>query len=399
MPQPLGFTATDTSAATIPEIGIGMLGHGFMGRAHSNAYKKIPYMHWPPPLVPRLVAICGRSRERTAEAARRYGYEGYYTDWNELLADERIGLFDNVAADEMHLEPTIAALKAGKHVICEKPLALSAADAARMVRAARSSVSKSLCSFNYRFVPAVRLAHQIIQRGLLGQIYEFRGTYLQSGMANPEAPLRRVPPPGSPGAGSLSNIGSHVIDQARFLVGEVATVSGSLRTWTTERSTPAGERVRILSDDAFAAVIELANGAIGTIEATRVASGRQNRLAWEINGSHGSLAFDLERLNELQVFQAPGADAATPEVLGFQNVNVTESVHPFARAWWPRGHIVGWEHAHINQIHHFLECIAGDGEVGPYAATFEDGYRNVVICDAIKQSAAEGRRVSVTFDA
>ena len=394
MAQYDGFGAVADEPDSTAEIGVGMLGHGFMGRAHTNGYKKIPYIYWPPAARPRLVAVCGRNADRAAEAARRYGYEGYYTDWRKLLADDRIQLFDNVATDDQHVEPTIAALEAGKHVICEKPLALDTADAARMLQAARKAGTKHLCSFNYRFVAAVRLARDLIDRGLLGQIYEFRGTYLQGGMADPSQPLRRVPPQGVRATGSLSNIGSHVIDQARFLVSELATVSAVLRTFVPERPTPSGERIAVTSDDAVAAVVEFENGAIGTIEATRVAAGRKNRLGWEINGSNGSLAFDLERLNELRVYLA---DGAVPEAVGFQDVSVTEAEHPFAKVWWPRGHIVGWEHAHINELYHMIEAIALDNEVAPYGATFEDGYRNVVVCEAIAESAETGRRAPVRY--
>ena len=394
MAERAGFVPVETADKDIPEVGIGILGYGFMGRAHTNGYKKIKYTHWPPVVNPRLVAMCGRTGERAAEAALRYGYEGYYTDWRRMLEDDRIQLFDNSSPDHMHVEPSIAALEAGKHVICEKPMALNTADAARMLTAARKAGTKNMCGFNYRFVAAVRLARHLIERGVLGRIYEFRGTYLQSSMANPDAPLRRVPAPEARKSGSLAGIGSHVIDQARFLVGEIATVSAVMRTFVPERATPSGEHIKIESDDAFAAVVEFENGAIGTIETSRVASGRKNRLAWEINGSKGSISFDLEQLNELRVYLA---DGSVPDVGGFQDVIVTEPEHPFMKVWWPRGHIVGWEHAHVNELNHLVEAIALNKDVAPYGATFEDGYRNVVICDAIADSAASGQRISVRF--
>jgi len=387
-----GFVSVADESDGIPEIGVGLLGHGFMGRAHTNGYKKIPYIYWPPAARPRLVAVCGRDESRAAEAARRYGYEGYYTDWRAMLADDRIQLFDNAGPDDLHVEPTIAALEAGKHVVCEKPLAVDVADAARMLGAARKSGTKHLCGFNYRFVPAVRLARELIERGALGRIYEFRGTYLQGGMADPKQPLRRVPPPGARAAGALANIGSHAIDQARFLVGELASVSAVMRTFVAERPTSTGQRIAINSDDAFAGLVEFENG---TIEASRVAAGRQNRLAWEINGSMGSLAFDLERLNELRVYLV---DGSVPDVAGFRDVNVTEADHPFAKVWWPRGHIIGWEHAHVNELYHLIEAIALNEDVAPYGATFEDGYRTVVICDAIAEAVESGRRVPVRYE-
>ncbi len=186
-----------------------------------------------------------------------------------------------------------------------------------------------------------------------------------------------------------------MIDQARFLVGELASVSAVMRTFVAERPTPTGERVAITSDDAFAGLAEFESGAIGTLEASRVATGRKNRLAWEINGSKGSLAFDLERLNELRVYLA---DGSVPDVVGFQDVNVTEAEHPFAKVWWPRGHIVGWEHAHVNELHHLIEAIALNKDVAPYGATFEDGYRNAVICDAISEAVQTGTRVPVRYE-
>ena len=395
MAQRTGFVPVESANDSIPEVGIGILGYGFMGRAHTNGYKKIQYMHWPPVVSPRLVAVCGRTEDRAAEAARRYGYEGYYTDWRRMLEDDRIQLFDNSSPDHMHVEPSIAALEAGKHVICEKPMALNTADAARMLAAARKAGTKHMCGFNYRFVAAVRLAHHLIERGVLGRIYEFRGTYLQSSSADPSAPLRRMPVAESRKSGSLAGIGSHLIDQARFLIGEFATVSALMRTFVPERTAPNGERVAIESDDAFAALVEFENGAIGTLETSRVATGRKNRLSWEINGSKGSISFDLEQLNELRVYLA---DGSVPDVIGFQDVIVTEPDHPFMKVWWPRGHIVGWEHAHVNELHHLVEAIALNKEVAPYGATFEDGYRNAVICDAITESGESGQRVPIRFE-
>jgi predicted dehydrogenase len=397
MPQmnvPAGFTRV-ARPTTAPEIGIGMLGYQFMGRAHSNAYLKMPYIFWPTVARPRLVAMCGRDAARVAEAAGRYGYEGYYTDWREMLADERIQLFDNCGPHSAHVEPTIAALRAGKHVVCEKPLAMTADDARRMLVAARDSGKKHMCGFNYRFIPAVRLARDLIQQGRLGQIYEFRCQYLQESAHDPDKPLARRPDPAMAKAGSLAGLGCHIIDMARFLVGEPQSVSALLATFESERPLAEGGRVRIESDDAFAALIEFAGGAIGTLEATRVATGRKNRQAWEINGSKGSISFDLERLNELQVYLA---DGARPDLSGFQDVLVTEPDQPFVRYWWPRGHILGWEHAHINELHHMVAAIANGTDVGPDGATFEDGYRAAVVAEAIAEAATSGSRVEVRYD-
>jgi predicted dehydrogenase len=379
----------------IPEVGVGILGYRFMGRVHTNAYSKIPYTFWPPAARPRLVAVCGRNADLVAAHARRYGYEGYYVDWRAMVDDERIQVFDNCGPHSLHVEPSIAALQAGKHVLCEKPMALTSADAARMVIAARKSGTKHMCGFNYRFVPAVRLAREIIERGLLGKIYHFRCHYLQESAHDPDRPPSKAPDPDAPWVGSLLNLGSHIIDMARFIVGEPHSVSALMSTFEPTRPLATGERIRIESDDAFLALLEFDNGAIGVLEATRVATGRKNRQYWEVNGSKGSLCFDLERLNELQVCLA---DGAVESLVGFQNVLVTEAQHPYIKFWWPRGHILGWEHAHVNEIYHFVEAVARQTDVAPYGATFEDGYRAAMVSDAIVKSARTGRRIPVRYE-
>jgi predicted dehydrogenase len=379
----------------IPEIGVGVLGYRFMGRVHTNAYRQIPSTFWPPAARPRLVALCGRNAELVAEAARRYGYESYYVDWRAMIEDERVQIVDNCGPYSLHVEPSIAALEAGKHVICEKPMALTSVDAAQMLVAARQSGRKHMCGFNYRFIPAVRLAREIIERGLLGKIYHFRGHYLQESAHDPDRPPAKAPDPAAPWVGSLLNLGSHLIDMARFIVGEPVSVSALMSTFEPTRPLASGERIKIEADDAFLTLLEFANGAIGVLEASRVATGRKNRQYCEVNGSKGSLCFDLERLNELQVC----LEGETAENLtGFQNVLVTEAQHPYLKFWWPRGHILGWEHAHVNEIYHFVEAVVEQKDVAPFGATFEDGYRVAVISDAIIESARTGRRIPVRYE-
>ena len=258
----------------IPEIGVGVLGYRFMGRAHSNAYLKIPYTFWPPAARPRLVALCGRNAELVSVEARRYGYKGYCTDWRAMIEDERIQIFDNCGPHSLHVEPSITALEAGKHVICEKPMALTSADAARMVIAARKSGCKNMCGFNYRFIPAVRLAKEIIEQGMLGKIYHFRSHYLQESAHDPNRPPTRDPDPDAPWVGSLLNLGSHIIDMARFIVGEPVSVSALMSTFEPTRPLASGEWIKVEADDAFSALLEFDNGSIGVIEASRVATGR-----------------------------------------------------------------------------------------------------------------------------
>jgi predicted dehydrogenase len=389
-----GFHLLDTEPFD-REVNVGLLGYNFMAKAHSNAYKTIPYIFWPDAIRPHLRAIAGRTEELVADAARRYGFDGYYLSWEELVTDESIALFDNCSAHHMHVEPTIAALKAGKHVLCEKPLALNAADAYRMLQAARESGRKHMTGFNYRFLPAIRLARDLIQRGLLGDLYHIRMSYLQQSIHDPSTPMRKPVHPHAAKAGSQAVLGCHAVDLTRFLIGEIATVSALTPRFVPERPGPDGRPIRIESDDATVSLVEFANGAVGTVEASRVATGRRNSLRFEINGSRGSVGFDLERLNELQVYLA---DAPIADVVGTQDVLVTDANHPYAKVWWPAGHLLGWEHAHINEIQHLLQAIVDDTDIAPYGATFEDGYRAAVIAEVVEAAAESGQRQFVQYE-
>lgn len=374
--------------ADLPDtIGVGMLGYAFMGKAHAHAYRELSYMTWPPPLRPLLVSIAGRSEDAVAEAALRYGFERSTTDWRDVVADPEVQLFDNSGPNALHAEPTIAAAEAGKHVVCEKPLARTADEAYEMYRRVAAAGVKHMCAYNYRFVPAVRLAREMIEAGEIGEIYHFRGSYLQDWILDPAfAKVWRLDR-SIAGSGALGDLGAHVVDLGRFLVGEIASVSGVLRTFIEDR--PGGS---VDVDDAFEATVEFEGGAVGTIEASRFATGRKNALRWEINGSKGSLAFDLERLNELEASSAGSAQ-------GFRTILVSEGDHPFLEHWWPPGHMLGWEHSFVHELHHFLQAIATDGDVAPYGATFEDGYRAAEICDAIVRSHGTGERELLEFRA
>ncbi|MGZ4411161.1 MAG: Gfo/Idh/MocA family protein [Gaiellaceae bacterium] len=369
--------------AGIPEIGVGMLGYAFMGKAHSNAFRAIATMTWPPPLMPRLVLIAGRDEQAVAEAATRYGYEAWATDWRELVADPRIGLFDNGGPNSLHGEPSIVAARNGKHVLCEKPLGRDADESFEIWRQVAATGVAHMCGFNYRFIAANRFAREIIEAGELGEIRHFRCRYLQDWGDDPSLDTWRFHPDEA-GSGALGDLASHAVDLARFLAGEIASVSGLVRTFLPGRKV----------DDAVEAAVEFTNGAVGTIEATRLALGRRNALQWEINGSKGSLAFDVQRPSELQVFRADGDRAR-----GFKTVQVTEADHPFQQWWWPPGHVLGWEHSFTHEIRHLLSAIARDSEIAPYGATFEDGYRAAEVCDAIVRSSGEGHRELVRYRA
>jgi predicted dehydrogenase len=282
----------------------------------------------------------------------------------------------------LHAEPTIAAAEAGKHVLCEKPLGRTADEAYDIWARVAATGVKHLCGFNYRFVPAVRLARQMLEAGELGEIYHFRARYLQEWIMDPQFEKVWRLDASQAGSGALGDLGAHVFDLARFLVGEVEAVSATTRTFVPER--PGGS---VDVDDAFEAVVEFEDGVVGTIEASRFCLGRKNSFHWEVNGSRGSLFFDLERLNELWIGDASG----------FRLRLVTEASDPFIEWWWPHGHIVGWEHTFVHELHHLLTAIRDDGDVRPYGSDFEDGYRTAEICDAVLRSARSGRRESVEY--
>ena len=375
------------------QIGVGMLGYAFMGKAHVNAYKTLSYMVHPPPAVPRLVAIAGRDEASVRDAAARYGFATHYTDWRRLVSDPEVQLLDNGGSNDVHAAPCIAAAEAGKHLLCEKPMARDATEAKQMLEAARRAGVKHMVGFNYRFVPAVRLAYDIVRGGHLGEIRHFRAAYLQDWITDPDFPRTWRLERKAAGSGALGDLGSHIIDLARFLVGEPRAVAAMTRTFIADRPMPDGrDRGTVDVDDAFAAVIELDGGCLGTLEASRFALGRKNHQAFEINGSRGSLSFDLERLNELKVHWLDGDRMGTR---GWTEVLVTERAHPFMESWWPPGHIIGWEHTFVHEIAHLFDAIANQRDVAPLGATFDDGYRNAVICDAILESAREGRRVEI----
>ena len=398
MTEGVSFTsmAGPRASADAPTIGVGMLGYAFMGKAHSNAFKTLPYMMYPPVAIPRLVAIAGRSEEAVREAARRYGYEKATTNWRDLLADPDVQVFDNGGPNDSHAEPCIAAAQAGTHVFCEKPLARSAEEAKTMLDAVEQAGVKHMVAFNYRFVPAIVQARHLLESGALGRIYHWRAVYLQDWGMDPTMPTSWRFQKEPAGSGALGDLGSHVIDLARYLVGEPVRVAAMTQNWISQRPAggPGSEMVPSDVDDAFTALVEFEGGALGTFEASRFARGRKNHNRFEINGERGSIAFNLERLNELEVYWH---DDDPRETRGFHDVLITENLHPYISNWWPDGHILGWEHSFVHEFHHFFDAIVNDKPVAPYGATFEDGYRNAVICDAILASAQSRREVDIRY--
>ena len=345
--------------------GVGMLGYAFMGRAHAHALLTIGHMTGPPMVRPRLVSVAGRDEAQRTEFAERFGFGRHVAGWEEVVADPEVEIVENLLPNHLHAEPTIAAARAGKHVLCEKPLALDADEARAMLRAAEEAGVVHMCAFNYRFVPAVRRARELLEAGDLGEVHHFRGVYRQSWGADPAREGVWRFDAAQAGGGALGDLASHVIDLSRYLVGDIESVAAQVATFVPGRTV----------DDAAAAAVAFAGGAIGTIEATRFATGDLNRFTWEVNGSKGSLGFDLERPNELVV-------------------NGTRTlVNP--DGWWPPGHVLGWEHTFVFELRRFLDAVAGRDTVAPHGANFEDGVRANEVCDAIVLSAREGRHVSL----
>ena len=371
------------------ELNVALIGYAFMGRAHSNAYRQVtPF--FTPRLRPRMKVLCGRTRAKVEAAARQLGWEEISTSWEEVVHRKDIHIVDISTPGDSHAEIAIAAAREGKTVFCEKPLANSVRDSERMLRAVeRAGVAHMVCH-NYRRAPAVMLARLLIADGQLGEIRHFRGTYLQDWITDPRFPLVWRLDRRKAGSGALGDIGAHSVDLARFLVGEITEVAGHLQTFIRRRPLPGSPRRqgRVTVDDAATALVRFENGAMGTIEASRLAPGRKNHNRFEINGSTGSLAFDLERMNELEVYFERGR----PSTRGFRRVLATDPRHPYVKAWWPPGHIIGYEHTFVHTVFDLLEAIADERIPEP---SFVDGVRNQRVLEAIERAASSRRWVKV----
>ena len=374
----------------MPSINVALIGYAFMGKAHSNAYRQVgPFFK--PRLTPRMKVLCGRTPAKVRAAAREYGWEETSTDWEEVVNRKDIDLVDISTPGDSHAEIAIAAARAGKTVFCEKPLGNTVPEAQRMLAAVKKAGVIHMICHNYRRAPAVMLAKQLIDDGQLGEIRHYRGTYLQDWVTDPKIPLVWRLDKNQAGSGALGDIAAHSIDLARFLVGEITEVTGALETFIKERPLPDNpkKKGKVTVDDASASVVRFANGALGTIEASRFATGRKNYNRFEINGSKGSVAFNLERLNELEVFLT-GDD---PAVQGFHDVMVTDGEHhPYVGHWWPPGHIIGYEHTFVHTVYDLLEAVAKDKVPTP---NFEDGVKNQKVLEAMEKAAATKRWVAV----
>ncbi|MFD0541193.1 Gfo/Idh/MocA family protein [Actinomadura luteofluorescens] len=372
-------------------VGVGMVGHAFMGRAHSQAWRSVgPFFG--PRLTPVMTALAGRSAERARAAADALGWASVETDWKELLRRDDVQLVDICTPGDSHAEIAVAALDAGKHVLCEKPLANSVAEAEAMAAAAeraRERGVRSMVGFNYRRVPAVTLARRLVDEGRIGAVRHVRAQYLQDWLADPEAPFTWRMDRDRAGTGALGDIGAHIIDTAQFITGhDLVGVSALLDTFVPERPVPGGGTAQVTVDDAALFVGRTDGGALASFEATRFATGRKNALRIEVSGSSGALAFDLESLNELWFYDRDEDDATA----GFRRIVVTEPVHPYADRWWPPGHLLGYEHTFTHQAADLLTAIADGTDPRP---SFADGLQVQRVLAAVAASAQSRSWVDV----
>lgn len=391
-------TQTETGAEAVagvpPTLGVGMVGYAFMGAAHSQGWRTAGRV-FDLPALPVLAAVCGRDRTAVRAAADKHGWAAAETDWRDLIARDDVQIVDICTPGDSHAEIAVAALDAGKHVLCEKPLANSVAEAEAMTAAAgraRGRGQVAMVGFNYRRVPAMTYARRLIGEGRLGALRHVRVTYLQDWLVDPEFPLTWRLQREHAGSGALGDLGAHIVDLAQYLAGErVVGVSAMTETFVRSRPLPAGaaaglsgtggsERGAVTVDDAALFTGRLASGALASFEATRTAAGRKNGLSIELNGERGSLAFNLERLNELSFH-----DNTEPAVSsGFRRILVTEPEHPYLEAWWPPGHALGYEHTFVHQARDLLHAIATGTSPEP---SFADGLQVQRVLAAVEESA------------
>ncbi|WIX83234.1 Gfo/Idh/MocA family oxidoreductase [Amycolatopsis carbonis] len=376
------------------QIGVGMVGYAFMGAAHSQAWRTVHHA-FDVPLTPRMAVLCGRDAAAASAAAEKLGWASVETDWKRLVESDEVGLVDICTPGDTHAEIALAALAAGKHVLCEKPLANTVAEAAAMAAAAEEAAARgvrSMVAFNYRRVPALAFARSLVADGRLGELRHVRAQYLQDWIVDPEFPLVWRLQKERAGSGALGDIGAHIVDLAQFLTGSrISGVSAVTETFVRERplvassSGPAASsgsaRGEVTVDDAALFTARFSSGALGSFEATRFAAGRKNSMRIELNGSAGSLAFDFEAMNELHFHD----HTLDPSVAGFRRILVTEPEHPYVGAWWPPGHGLGYEHTFTHEVRDFLVALGSGTDPAP---SFADGLQVQRVLDAVERSAA-----------
>ncbi len=384
------------------QVNVAMIGHSFMGKAHSNAYRQAPHF-FPLDVEPVMKVIVGIDEKDVRPAAEELGWQEWSIDWEEVVNRPDIDLVDVATPNNLHPMISQAALKAGKHVLCEKPLATTLEDAKASYEVAKASGRINAISHNYRRAPAIALAQKLVAEGKLGKIHHFRGTYLQDWLLSPSVPLvwrldRKIS-----GSGAHGDLNAHLIDTARFVLGsEFSEVVGMEETFVKQRplvaETQGGlsgfkasdKMGEVTVDDATAFLARFENGAMGTFEASRFAAGRKNFNRWEINGEKGSIAFNLERMNEIEVFFTDDP----VELQGFRSIPATQGCHPYMKAYWPVAHIIGYEHTFVNMIADLMQAIAHDT---PFKPDFLDGYRSQAVLAAVERSSASRAWVSASI--
>lgn len=378
-------------------LNVGLIGAGFMGKAHSLAFAAMPMFFWPPPALLVRKAIADVNEGAAAEAARRFGFETSTGDWRKLVEDPSVDIVDIATPNNMHCEMAVAAAAAGKHIFCEKPLARTSGESRTMLEAVQNAGVTHMVAFNYRRTPAVALAKKFIDEGAIGKILNFRGTYLQDWSADPNSPLSWRFQKGVAGSGALGDIGTHVLDLARYLAGEIQAVNGSLKTYISERPIQQGgvdklaaaqkqvgaPMAKVDVDDEVTTLLRFTSGAVGSLEATRNAYGRNNFLTFEAHGTEGSICFNYERRDELEVF----FNADPPDRRGFRTI-YTGPAHPYGDGLWPIPALgIGYGETKIIECFDFVTAVVEGRQPSP---NFEDGYRIALICDAIAASSERG---------
>lgn len=376
-------------------VNVALIGYKFMGKSHSNAYRQVA--HFFPELGVSAVmkVLVGRSASGVAAAASQFGWQETATDWRAVVARKDIDVVDIVTPGDSHAEIAIAAAQAGKHVFCEKPLANTVQEAESMTAAVEKAGVRNMVAFNYRRVPAIAFARQLIDSGRIGTIYHFRARYLQDWIMDPEFPLVWRLDKSQAGSGPMGDLGAHIIDLAQYLVGDISLVTGMAETFIKERplvadsnaglgASGSSQRGQVTVEDAAAFVTRFGSGAMGTFEVSRFAGGNKNANTFEINGSKGSIRFNLERLNELEYL-----DLTVPSSeQGFRDIMVTDGGHPYMGAWWPAGHIIGWEHTFTHEVRDLLAAIESGQDVHP---NFRDGLQVQKVLDAVDRACASKR--------
>jgi predicted dehydrogenase len=405
-PAPSTPPQQQTNAPATGRLRVALIGHSFMGRAHAQAWRTAPHF-FDLSLHPELAVVVGRDEERTRAAAENFGAEEWSIHWREVIARDDIDLVDICTPGDQHAEIAIAALRAGKHVLCEKPLARTVPEARDMADAATTAAEAgvfAMCGFSYRRTPALALAKRFIDEGRLGQIRHVRAQYLQDWLSSSEAPLTWRLDKERAGSGALGDIGAHSIDTAQWLTGQsIEGVSAMLRTFVDARPVMAHQfglgghakegaaRGPVTVDDAAAFTASFSGGAMGVFESTRMALGHRNANRIEVNGERGSVAFDFERMNELEFYDGSDPD----EAQGFRRIQVTEPSHPYAAAWWPTGHGLGYEHVFTHQVVDLVSAIAAGTQPSP---TFAEAVQVQRVLHAVERSSADESRFTTTTE-